>query len=172
MFPTIPDFPNYEEEWRFFCTKKKLSRAKKGRQVGADMLPVEFYVASGSSGQERLAELLYKAKLQGPPITWRGGPMWAAPHKPTIPLSPLNSRALLCADHKAKIFSSAIRECLAPVLVALAKGNQSGAMKGGGTEFPLFIARLFFTVCCNEKDFCCYCFSVTCRKRTTASFWN
>ena len=69
--------------------------------------------------------------------------MWAAPRKPTFPLSPLNCRALLCVDHKAKIFSSAIRESLALALEALAKGNQSGAIKGGGTEFPLFIAKLF-----------------------------
>ena len=80
-FPTIPEFPNYAEEWLLFI-QKKLCHAKKGRQVGADKLPVEFYVASGSSGQERLAELLYKAKLQGPPISWTGGPMWAAPRKP------------------------------------------------------------------------------------------
>ena len=69
--------------------------------------------------------------------------MWAAPRKPKLPLSPVNARALLSADHKAKLFSSAIRDSLAPVLAKLTKGNQSGAVKGGGTEFPMFIARLF-----------------------------
>ena len=69
--------------------------------------------------------------------------MWAAPRKPCLHLSPYNSMALLRADHKAKLFSAAIRDSMARILKQLVACNQSGAIKGGGTEFPMFIARLF-----------------------------
>ena len=68
--------------------------------------------------------------------------MWAAPRKAHSPLSPLNSRALLCADHKVNHYSAALRAALAPVLQSTVQGHQSGAIKGGGTELPMFIARL------------------------------
>ena len=69
--------------------------------------------------------------------------MWVAPRKPLLPLSPYKSRALLCAEHKANHFAATISRALAPLLQKLVKGNQSGAFKGGGTEYPMLIARLF-----------------------------
>ena len=45
--------------------------------------------------------------------------------------------------HKANHYSAALRAALAPVLCETVKGQQSGAVKGGVTEFPMFIARLF-----------------------------
>ena len=74
-------------------------------------------------------------------MTWRGGAMWVAPLKPKIPLSPWNSRTLLYADHKANHFSAAIRRAATPYLEELVQGNQSGAIKGGGAEFLVFLAR-------------------------------
>ena len=69
--------------------------------------------------------------------------MWAASGKPQLPLSPLNSRALLCADRKANTFSAAaIRRPPVPHLQAPVQGHLSGAVKGGGTELAVFIARL------------------------------
>ena len=73
--------------------------------------------------------------------------MWAGPRKPKLPLSQLSARALLCADHKANHDSAALRAALAPTLQATVQGQQSGAAKGGGTEFPMFSARLLFAPC-------------------------
>ena len=142
--------PQSVEEWLQFV-QRKLSVVKKGRQTGADWIPSEFYIAAGEAAQVSLAELLHKAKCSGPPMSWRCGPTWAAPRKPLMPLSPHSSRALLRADHKAKLFSSAIRDALAPALKQLVGGNQSGAVRGGGTEFPMFIARLFLLHAADRK---------------------
>ena len=70
---------------------------------------------------------------RGPDVGW--------PKKTQLPLSPLNSRALLCTYHKAHHYSAALRAALAPPLREAVQGQQSGAVKGGGTEFPMFIAR-------------------------------
>ena len=70
--------------------------------------------------------------------------MLVGPRKPQLPLSPLNSRALLCADHKANHYSAALRAALATTLQATVQGQQSGAVKGGGPAFPRFIARMLF----------------------------
>ena len=75
-------------------------------------------------------------------MSWRGGQMWAGPRKPNLPLSHLNSRALLCADYRANQYCVAIRRALVQVLQEAVKGQQSGASKGG-TVLPMFIARLF-----------------------------
>ena len=77
--------------------------------------------------------------------------MWAAPRKPKFPLSPWNYRALPCADHKANLFSAAIQKAAVPHLKNIVQGNQSGAIKGGGTEFPMFIARLFRQLAAKHK---------------------
>ena len=69
--------------------------------------------------------------------------MWAAPLKALLTFSPVNSRALLCVDHKANHLSAAIRKAAVRFLQTVAEGNQCGAIKGGGTAFPMFIARLF-----------------------------
>ena len=65
------------------------------------------------------------------------------PCKPQLPVTPLTSRGILSADHKVNHFSAALRRAIAPYLESTVKGNQSGAIKKGGTEFPMFIARLF-----------------------------
>ena len=69
--------------------------------------------------------------------------MWAGLRKPHLPLSPKNARALLCADHTAKHLSAAIRSAIAHILQNIASGKQSGAIKGGGTGFPMFIASFY-----------------------------
>ena len=71
--------------------------------------------------------------------------------KSLLLLPPFNSRALLCADHKAKLFSAAITETMAPALKQWVGGNQSGAIKGGGAEFPIFTARLFLQFAVDRK---------------------
>ena len=77
--------------------------------------------------------------------------MWAAPRKTKLPLSPWNSRALLCADHKANLFSAAIRKAAVPYLKNIVQGSQSGAISGGSTEFPMFIARVFLQLSAKHK---------------------
>ena len=93
----------------------RLSRTKKRKQAGLDLVSEELYLAAGYDGLYLLAQLCLRAKHQGPPISWRGGLMWAGPRKPHLRLSPNNARALLCADHKAKHVSAAIRNAVAPV---------------------------------------------------------
>ena len=139
------------DEWADFV-RFRLAKIKKGRQTGLDAIPDEFYVAAGDDGQWHLAGLLCRASAEGPPFAWRGGWMWAAPRKATSPLSPANSRALLCADHKAKHFAAAIRKALVPYLQSVAQGNQSGAIPKGGTEFPMFIAKQFLHLAELQKN--------------------
>lgn len=124
--------PQSVEEWLDFV-QDRITGARKGVQVGADQIPNEFHMAGGLPCLSKLAHLLWRVKHEGPPMAWRGGPMRAAPRKPHLLLSPFNARALLCADYKAKLFSSAIRSALSPVLSQLVAGHQSGAVKGGGT---------------------------------------
>ena len=97
------------------------------------------------------AHLLRQVRFEGPPMAWRGGAMGAAPRKTKLPLSPWNSRALLCANYKANLFSAAIRKAAVPYIKNIVQGNQSGAIKGGGTEFPMFIARLFLQLAAKQK---------------------
>ena len=98
-----------------FVLQTRLPKVQKGKAVGKDCIPNEFYHASGEASQLALAQLLHRARWEGPPMSWRGGLMWARPRKPNLPFSPLNSRALLCADHKANHYSAALRAALAPL---------------------------------------------------------
>ena len=66
------------------------------------------------------------------------------PRNPQLPVTPLNSRGILSADHKVNHFSAALRRAMAPYFESTVKGNQAGAVKKGGTEFPTFIGRLLF----------------------------
>ena len=68
--------------------------------------------------------------------------MRAAPRKAALPFSPWDSRALLCVDRRANHYSAAIRSAAVHYLQKLVQGNKSGAIKGGGTELPMCIARL------------------------------
>ena len=126
-----------------FFGQSRLPKVRKGKAVGRDGIPNELYQAAGEGGQLLLAQLLCRVRWEGPPMSWRGGQMYAGPRKSHLPLSPLHSRALLCADHKANHYSAALRAALAPVLCETVKGQRSGAVKGGATEFPMFIARRF-----------------------------
>ena len=112
------------------------------QKVGLDGIPHKLYIASGGPGQLLLAQLLHRATLEGPPMAWRGGHMWAAPRKTLRPLSPLNSRARLCAVHTTNHFAATVRRALAPTPHSLVKAYQLGAVTGGGTQFPMYIARL------------------------------
>ena len=56
----------------------------------------------------------------------------------------MNSRGILCADHKVNHLSAAVRRATEPILTKVVAGNQSGAVKNkGGTEFPMLATRLF-----------------------------
>ena len=116
------------EEW-VDALQPRLAKTTKGKHVGLDDIPNALYIASGNPGQLLLAQLLHCATSEGSPMTWKGGQMWAAPRKPLLPLSPFNSRALLCSEHKSKPCAAAVRRALAPTLQLLVKDNQSGAVK-------------------------------------------
>ena len=96
--------------------------------------------------------------------------MWAG-QKTQLPLSPLNSRALLCTDHKAHHYSAALRAALAPTLKETVQGQQSGAVKGGGTEFPMFIARLFLRHVALRRVSVAVLLAIT-KRRTIVSWLN
>ena len=136
------DLPATVDQWMDFLLSR-LPKVRKGKAVGRGGIPNGLYQAAGERGQRLLAQLFCRVRWEGPPMSWRGGQMWAGPRKPQLPLSPNNSRALLCADHKANHYSAALRAALAPVLRDTVQGQQSGVVKGGGTEFPMFTARLF-----------------------------
>ena len=94
--------------------------------------------------QLQWAKMLHKHRHASPPMTWRGGLMWATPRKATLRLSPFNARALLYADHKPKHYSAAIHKLTVPFLQSVVQGNQSGAVKGGGTELACLLHVFFF----------------------------
>ena len=97
--------------------------------MGKDKTPNEVYATSGEASILQLAALLCKVKKEGPPIEWREGQLFPVPHKPQLPLTPLNSRGILSADHKVNHFSAALRRATSPYLESTMKGNQSGAVK-------------------------------------------
>ena len=85
---------------------------------------------------------------------WQGGLLFAVPRKPLLPFSPMNSRGILCADHKVNHLSAAVRRATEPILTKVVAGNQSGAVKNkGGTEFPMLVTPVFAT--CNRAAKVC-----------------
>ena len=106
--------PVTTEEWLDYL-RSRLVKSKQSKQAGLDILPDDFYRASGQIGLQLLAPILARARQHGPPMSWRGGLMWAGPREPHLPLSPLNSRTFLRADHKAKNYSAAIGAAILPV---------------------------------------------------------
>ena len=78
--------------------------------------------------------------------------MAAVPRKPG-PLTPSNTRGVLCSSCPGKMYASVLRAAAVPWLPLSTGMSQTGAVRGGGTEFAIMTRSLFNkvgTVLANE----------------------
>ena len=74
-------------------------------------------------------------------MLWKGGDMPAVPRKPG-PLTPSNTRGVLCSSCPGKMYASVLRAAAVPWLPLSAGMSQTGAVRGGGTEFAIMTRSL------------------------------
>ena len=97
------------------------SKPKSGRAFGPDAVPSEL-IAAGGQGYRR--------------------DMAAFPRKPG-PLTPSNTRGVLCSSCPGKMYASVLRAAAVPWLPMSPGMWQTGAVRGGGTEFAIMTRSLF-----------------------------
>ena len=68
--------------------------------------------------------------------------MWPGRRKQAMLLSASNARGLLASSYLGKLYSGALRRAAVPYLGAVLGPFQSGALKGRGTDLPIFASRL------------------------------
>ena len=81
--------------------------------------------------------------------------MVPVPRKIAMPMSIANSRGILVCSIPAKLVAKVMRRKLATVLPLLAGSMQSGAVRGGGVEFPAHAARAFLRKARAERKSAC-----------------
>ena len=113
--------PGTEREWE--DALHVLSKLKSGRAFGPDAI-------------RALGDLYAKVVREGAPMLWKGGEMTAVPRKPG-PLTPNNTRGVLCSSCPGKMYASVLRAAAVPWLPMSAGMSQTGAVRGGGTEFAI-----------------------------------
>ena len=134
------------DDWQDVLNQR-IAKSKKGKQTGTDFVPYGLIRASGQNAVKALAFLMQQVQQEGPPMPWRGSPVWAAPRKHTLPLTLANSRALMCANHIANFYAGVLRSKAAPYQPRAAGDQQASAIKRGGTALPMFIAKHVSPTC-------------------------
>ena len=112
-----------------------LSKPKSGRAFGPDAIPSEL-IAAGGPGYRRALGALCALML------WKGGDMAAVP-RTSGPLTPSNTRGVLCSSCPGKMYASVLRAAAVPWLPMSASMSQTGAVRGGGAEFAIMTRSLF-----------------------------
>ena len=127
--------PGTEREWE--NAFHVLSKPKSGRAFARrHSLGVDCSKRQGiSPGAGRLL-------CQDPPMLWKGGDMAAVPRKPG-PLTPSNTRGVLCSSSPGKMYAGVLRAAAVPWLPMSAGMSKTGAVRGGGTEFAIMTRSLF-----------------------------
>ena len=92
-------------------------------------------IAAGGQGYRRALGALC-AKVLKDPMLWKGGDMATVPRKPG-PLTPSNTRGVLCSTCPGKMKARVLRAAAVPWLPMSAGLSQTGAVRGGGTEFAI-----------------------------------
>ena len=119
-----------------------LAKPKSGRACGPDAIPSELIAAGGQGYCRALGALCAKMSGEGAPILWKGGDMAAVVRKPG-PLTPSNVRGVLYSSCPGKMYASVLRAAAVPWLPMSAGTSQTGAIRGGGTEFAIMTRSLF-----------------------------
>ena len=119
-----------------------LAKPKSGRACGSDAIPSELIAAGGEGYRRALGALCAKMSGEGAPILWKGGDMAAVLRKPG-PLTPSNVRGVLCSSCPGKMYASVLRAAAVPWPPMSAGTSQTGAIRGGGTEFAIMTRSLF-----------------------------
>ena len=114
LFSRSPtDTPDTEREWE--DDFHVLSKPKSGRAFGPDAIPSELIAAGGQGYRRALGVLCAKVSKEGAPVLWKGGDMAAVPRKPG-PLTPSNTRGVLCSSCPGKMYVSVLRAAALPWL--------------------------------------------------------
>ena len=132
--------PGTEREWE--DALHVLSKPKSGRAFGHDAIPSELIAAVGEGYRRALGVLCAKVSKEGAPMLWKGGDMAAVPRK-AGPLTPSNTRGVLCSSCPGKMYASVLRAAAVPWLPLSAGMSQTGAVQSGGTEFAIMTHSLF-----------------------------
>ena len=96
--------PSTEREWEDALRVLP----KSGRACGPDAIPSELIAAGGQGYCRALGALCAKVSFEGAPIFWKGGDMAADPRKPG-PLTPSNTKGVLCSSCPGKMYASVLR---------------------------------------------------------------
>ena len=132
--------PGTEREWE--DALHVLSKPKSGRAFGPDAVPSELNAAGGQGYRRALGVLCAKVLKEDAPMSWKGGDMAAVPRKPG-PLTPSNTRGVLCSSCPGKMYASVPSAAAVPSLPLSAGMSQTGAVRGRGTEFAIMTRSLF-----------------------------
>ena len=130
--------PGTEREWE--DALHALSKPKSGRAFGPDAIPSELIAAGGQGYRRALGVLCAKVSKEGAPMLWKGGDMAAFPRKPG-PLTPSNTRGVVCSNCPGKMYARVLRAAAVPWLPLSAGMSQTGG--SGGTEFAIMTRSLF-----------------------------
>ena len=132
--------PGTEREWE--NAFHVLSKPKSGRAFGPDAILSELIAAGGQGYRRALGAFCAKMLKEGAPMLWKGGDMAAVPREPG-PLTPSNTRGVLCSRCPGKMYASVLRAAAVPWLPMSAGMSKTGAVRGGGTEFAIMTRSLF-----------------------------
>ena len=114
-----------------------------GSERRCDAIPSKLIAAGGQGHRRALGVLCAKVLKEGAPMLWKGGDMAAVPRKPG-PLTPSNTRGVLCSSCPGKMYANVLRAATVPWLPLSAGMSQTGAVRGGGTEFAIMTRSLQF----------------------------
>ena len=117
-------------------------QSKSSRAFGPDAIPSELIAVGGQGYRRALDVLCAKVLKEGAPMLWKGGDVVAVPRKPG-PLTPSNTRGVLCSSCPGKMYASVLRAAAVPWQPLSAGMSQTGAVRGGGTEFAFMTRSLF-----------------------------
>ena len=95
--------------------------------LGPNAIPSKLIAAGGQGYRRALGVLCAKVSKEGAPMLWKGVDMAAVPRKPG-PLTPSNTREVLCSSCPGKMYASVLRAAAVPWLPLSAGLSQTGAI--------------------------------------------
>ena len=140
-FEEAPALPQSVDEW-YAVLNLSITKARQVSRLELTLFRLGWYVPLVKMPSKLSRPLCSACKKKARLCRGSVAQMWAAPSKYTLQRTPANSRARMRANHIANVYAGVLRKAVAPFLHTAVGDKQSGAIKGGGTEFPMFIATL------------------------------
>ena len=129
--------PKTELEWE--DALGTLAKSRLGRACGPDAISSEL-IAAGGQGYRRA---LGQGGQGGGSGSLERRATWRLPLAKQGPITPSNTRGVLCSSCPGKMYASLLRAAAVPWLPMSAGMAQTGAVRGVGTEFAIMTRSLF-----------------------------